>query len=144
MNKTAVFYGILVTIVILALIISANINKSPEQKAQFASYVVEQLNSSDTINTYGKNLQVIHGIHSRDQLLNVMRGFTEALGVKCEFCHDIQDFPSDSKPQKRVARIMIKMVQNINSNFLNDPEKEKVSCFTCHRGKEIPELTFAR
>jgi|YelNatPaOPRAMG01_1025707.scaffolds.fasta_scaffold00070_76 Photosynthetic reaction centre cytochrome C subunit. len=144
MNKTAVFYGILVTIVILALIVSANINKSTERKARFASFVIEQLSSPDTTNTYGKNLQVIHGIHSKDQLLNVMRGFTEALGVKCEFCHDLQDFPSDAKPQKRVARIMIKMVDNINSNFLNDPQKEKVSCFTCHRGQETPGLTFAR
>ena len=144
MNKTAIFYGILITIVILALIVSANINKSPERKARFASFVVEQLTTTDTTNTYGKNLQVIHGIHSRDQLLNVMRGFTEALGVKCEFCHDTQDFPSDAKPQKRMARIMIKMVENINSKFLNDPQQEKVSCFTCHRGKEIPKLTFAK
>ncbi|MGC8595334.1 MAG: c-type cytochrome [Candidatus Kryptoniota bacterium] len=144
MSKTAIFYGILVTIIILALIVSANINKSPERKAHFASFVIQQLNTSDTTNTYGKNLQIIHGIHSKDQLLNVMRGFTEALGVKCEFCHDTQDFSSDAKPEKRTARIMIKMVENINSNFLSDPQKEKVSCFTCHRGQEIPKLTFSR
>ncbi len=144
MNKTAVFYGILITIVILALIVSADLNKTPEVKPQFADIVTNQILSSDTINTYGDNLKVLRGIHSRDQLLGVMKGFTEALGVKCEFCHNTNNFASDEKPQKRTARVMIKMVTNLDETYLAGPQMEKVTCFACHRGFSIPKLTAAR
>ena len=54
----------------------------------------------------------------RDSLLQVMRGFSFALGVRCQYCHtggdavSFQgvDFASDDKPQKRNARFMLRMV----------------------------------
>lgn len=144
MNKTAIFYGVLVTVIILALIISANLNKTPDLKAKYADFVTAQILSSDSTNTFGDNLKVLHGIHSRDQLLNVMRGFTEALGVKCDFCHNTDNFAGDEKIQKRTARLMIKMVANIDQSYLPGPQLEKVTCFTCHRGSSVPKLVAAR
>ncbi len=144
MNKTAVFYGVLVTIIVIALIISSDLNKTPDLKPVFADSVTAQILSPDTSNTYGDNLKVLHGIHSRAQLLNVMRGFTEALGVKCEFCHNTDNFASDEKIQKRTAREMIHMVANIDENYLDGPRMEKVTCFTCHRGQSIPKLVVER
>lgn len=144
MNKTAIFYGSLVTIVILALIISSDLNKPRPLKPQFAKYVTEHILSKDTTNTYGDNLQVLHDIRSKTQLLDVMQGFSEALGAKCEFCHNLNDFPSDAKKPKRIARLMVRMVRNIDENFLNEPGMEKVTCFTCHRGQEIPKLVAER
>jgi len=144
MNKTAMFYGILVTIIVLALIVSANLNKTPDIKPKFADAVTDQIMSVDTTNSFGDNLKVLHGIHSRDQILNVMRGFTEALGVKCEFCHNTDNFSSDEKTEKRTARTMIKMVANIDDAYLVGPQMEKVTCFTCHRGASVPKLTVAR
>ncbi len=144
MNKTAVFYGVLITIIILALIVSANLNKTPDLKPKYADFVAAQVLSPDSSNTFGNNLKVLHGIHSRDQLLNVMRGFTEALGVKCDFCHNTDDFASDEKIQKRTARMMIKMVANIDGNYLLGTQMEKVTCFTCHRGSSIPKLVATR
>ena len=140
MNKTAIFYGSLVTIVILALIISSDLNKPRPIKPEFAKYVTESILSKDTTNTYGDNLQVLHDIHSKTQLLNVMQGFTEALGVQCQFCHNLNDFPSDAKKPKRTARLMVRMVRNIDENYLNQPGMKKVTCFTCHRGAAIPKL----
>ncbi len=144
MNKTAVFYGILITIIVLALIISANLNKTSGVQPKFADFVTGQILSEDKTNTFGDNLKVLHGIRSRDQLLNVMRGFTEALGVKCEFCHNTTDFASDEKIQKRTARVMINMVANVDNNFLTGPQTEKVTCFTCHRGSSTPKLVSMR
>ena len=144
MNKTAALYAILITVIILALIVSSNLNKTPELKPKYADLVSEQITSHDTSNSFGQNLKVLHGIHSRDQLLNVMRGFSEALGVKCDYCHNTDNFPSDEKVQKRMARVMIKMVGNIDENYLTGPMMEKVTCFTCHRGSSTPKLVMAR
>ena len=33
------------------------------------------------------NLQVLHDTLSRQTLIRTMKGFTRALGVRCEFCH---------------------------------------------------------
>ncbi|MFZ1081342.1 MAG: c-type cytochrome [Candidatus Kryptoniota bacterium] len=140
MNKTAIYYGTLVTIIILALIISSNLNKTPVLTAKFADDVTNQILSQDSTNSFGDNLKVLRGIHSRDQLVNVMRGFTEALGVKCDFCHNQDNFSSDEKIQKMTARVMIKMVANIDGNYLAGSQTEKVTCFTCHRGASIPKL----
>lgn len=144
MNKTAVFYGILITVIILALIVSSNLNKTSDLKPKFADFVTDQIMSRDSSNSFGDNLKILHGIRSRDQLMNVMRGFTEALGVKCDFCHDRDNFASDEKIQKRTARLMINMVANIDKDYLAGPQREKVTCFTCHRGSSVPKLAAPR
>ena len=144
MNKTAVYYGTLIAIIILALIVSSDLKKSPDMKPKYADYVTNQILTTDTTNSFGDNLKALHGIHSRNQLLNVMRGFTEALGVKCDFCHNTDNFASDEKIQKRMARIMIQMVANIDSNYLAGSQLEKATCFTCHRGASIPKLVAER
>ena len=99
-----------------------------------------------------KNLKVLPKNIPRDSLLNTMRGFTQALGVRCSFCHatvegaanpDSLDFPADTKVEKRNARIMLRMVRDINSKRLPDlPGRAdppvRVSCITCHRGSALP------
>ena len=71
-----------------------------------------------------------------------MNGFTRALGVKCDHCHIVGDFAKDDKPEKDVARGMLRMVMNLRENadkFL--PGGRQVSCWTCHRGStkiEVP------
>jgi tetratricopeptide (TPR) repeat protein len=85
------------------------------------------------------------------QLVDLMRGFTRALGVRCTYCHvgeesqplDAYDFPSDDKPTKRKAREMIRMVQAINGQHLTNLEDRQspavqVLCITCHRGVTTP------
>ncbi|MBK53668.1 MAG: hypothetical protein CMG58_03525 [Candidatus Marinimicrobia bacterium] len=48
------------------------------------------------------------------------------------------DYTSDKKANKIVAREMIKMTQNPNSVMANLNFKE-VSCWARHRGNKIPE-----
>lgn len=95
------------------------------------------------------NLQVLPKLISKDKLLETMRSFTDALGVDCGFCHADQegtnklDFPSDKKTEKEEARIMLKMVQGINKDYLSQLSEYtknvmEVECITCHRGNQKP------
>ncbi len=96
------------------------------------------------------NLQVLPEKIGREQLLDTMRSFSEALGVRCKFCHvghspdslEGYDFASDDPEHKRVARGMMKMVDEINRKLLPAATGEgagHVRCVTCHRGLDEPE-----
>jgi hypothetical protein len=84
-----------------------------------------------------KNLKIFPKDITRERLLGTMQNFTRALGVKCDHCHVQGDFASDEKPDKDVARAMMKMMANLRQNadeFLPGGRAQKVSCWTCHRG----------
>ncbi len=71
-------------------------------------------------------------------LRSEMMKISEALGVKCGFCHVQGNYPSDEYSQKRTARRMMQMVKTINeTNFPNQKPKEgdsplgsAVTCYT--------------
>jgi len=98
-----------------------------------------------------ENLQYFRKDIPRDTLVNIMRGFSFALGVRCQYCHaggdgiSFQgvDFKSDDKPAKRKARYMLRMADTINNRLLaalpdrSDPPV-RVACVTCHRGLSKP------
>jgi tetratricopeptide (TPR) repeat protein len=96
------------------------------------------------------NLQLLPADSSRGALVQVMRGFASALGVRCEHCHvgeggpmlKNMDFASDDKEPKRVARLMMRMVQAVNDEHLaklGRTNRVTVECATCHRGVARPE-----
>ena len=98
-----------------------------------------------------RNIKVLPATMTPREVLGVMRGFAGALGVRCQYCHVGQEgqdlstfnFPSDDKPQKNTARIMIEMVQAINTQHLSQIQQRQnppveVQCMTCHRGVPIP------
>lgn len=95
-----------------------------------------------------KNLKVLPKDISHEDLENVMRGFKNALGVKCGFCHDPRkddpkklDFAGDENKHKGIARDMMRMTARINKKYFkeNGNETLKVTCFTCHHGNEEPK-----
>lgn len=83
-----------------------------------------------------KNIQVLKDLPS-DQLIPTMQTFTRALGVKCSFCHEPHDFPSDNLKHKKIARKMLRMVEGVDSNTFDG--KPRVSCWTCHDGSKHPQ-----
>jgi cytochrome c553 len=89
-----------------------------------------------------KNLQVLKGIGA-EQLKTTMEGFTQALGVKCTFCHTKDQWERDDNEHKLQARRMIQLVQYMKANkakyFKDDVSDELLSCGTCHRGMKEPE-----
>ncbi len=98
-----------------------------------------------------KNLKVLPADISQPHLMEIMRGYTRALGVRCTACHVGQegqplssyDFAADDKPAKRKAREMIQMTYDINSKYLSKLENRsdpavQVQCATCHGGVREP------
>ena len=83
-----------------------------------------------------KNLKVLPAGTDRAAVVMVMRGFTAGLGVQCAYCHVQGQFDSDDNPKKNIARMMLTMVGQINKGFPDG--KEHVTCYTCHRGAEMP------
>ena len=99
-----------------------------------------------------QNLQHFPKTIAREPLVQRMREFSFALGVRCQYCHSGGDgvslegvnFASDDKPAKLKARAMLRMVDQINGSTLAalpsraDP-KVSVDCVTCHRGLPLPK-----
>lgn len=95
-----------------------------------------------------QNLQVLPEDIGHDQLIEIMRGFTQALDVRCSFCHaqdpnnpNELDFPADKKQTKKVARVMLRMTATINKHLLPETGLKdiiQVQCVTCHHGLKKP------
>lgn len=83
------------------------------------------------------------------RLVEEMKSFTLATGLRCDGCHvggpglDTIDFASDEKETKRTARAMLAMVRAINDDHvgrLGRAKDVKVVCATCHHGVSKPAL----
>jgi hypothetical protein len=96
------------------------------------------------------NLQFFPKDTPRPVIIQNMRQFSFALGVRCDHCHvdegqgGRQDFASDEKIPKVKARAMLQMTKQINEDLLAKiPERThppvNVSCYTCHHGLVKPE-----
>ena len=100
---------------------------------------------------------------------SLMTHFSQSLGVNCTYCHNTRSFTDwdQSTPQRMTAWYGIRMVRDLNTNFLGplhtvfpparlgpEGDSPKVNCATCHNGvykplfgvsmvKDFPELTGA-
>jgi photosynthetic reaction center cytochrome c subunit len=107
-----------------------------------------------------------HSIKETEWTYSLMMNISQALGVNCTFCHNTRSFRDwdQSTPQRVTAWQGIRMVRDLNTNFLlplghvfpaarlgplGDPPK--LDCATCHQGvykplfgvslaKDYPEL----
>ena len=101
-----------------------------------------------------KNLQVLPKNITSKALEQIMVDeFQDALGVSCNFCHAEEkdshhlDYASDAKPEKEIARSMMRMTMRINQEdfqlkgaMIGDSVLA-VSCETCHHGQPHPDNT---
>ena len=94
------------------------------------------------------NLQVFPKEMTRGQIVPIMMGWTQALGVRCEHCHidegrgGRQDYAADEKAPKKTARVMLRMAMDLNARLKTELAKAnvvQVQCVTCHRGVAIPK-----
>ena len=92
-----------------------------------------------------KNLQVLDFESVRD-IKKYMKTIQKNLGVKCTFCHDINDKSIDTE-HKIIAREMMKMQMDLNKQIfvqigdsLMQSKTPQISCWTCHRGSNEPQL----
>jgi hypothetical protein len=89
-----------------------------------------------------KNLTVLPKDTTADDVMKIMRGWDEALNVKCVFCHVGQigkpistyDFASDDKERKETSRVMLQAVMDMNEKFKTlGEDAPQVACSTCHK-----------
>lgn len=99
------------------------------------------------------NLKVLPKDMTGEQVHELMEQWEAALGGHCSTCHAADpnnigpngrprlNFADDSKPEKATARLMYKMTEDINSNYVSKIENSgmPVTCGTCHRGHLGPE-----
>ena len=97
-----------------------------------------------------KNLQILPKDIPRPELIATMGGFTRGLGVACSYCHiepetdGRDDMAADDKAPKKTARVMMKMMTDLNTRLVAEVGKPaadltRVQCVTCHRGVAIPK-----
>ncbi len=128
---------ILLFVVAIGFMLSAFMPQQPEPQQPHPEFKAQ-------------NLKVLPKNITKDEIDEVMDGFKVALGVKCGFCHASRaddpkklDFASDEKPEKLMARKMMKMTAKINKKYFHEPGMDgamlAISCNTCHNGKEKPQ-----
>ncbi|SPE19088.1 Cytochrome c family protein (modular protein) [Candidatus Sulfotelmatomonas gaucii] len=99
------------------------------------------------------NLKVLPEDLSGQQVHDIMEHWAGSLGTQCDSCHAEDqenaapdghprlNFADDSKPMKAVARLMYRMTEEINNNYIPKGRGSDipVTCGTCHRGRVSPE-----
>jgi outer membrane lipoprotein-sorting protein len=89
-----------------------------------------------------RNVQVLRGIPVSD-FMGTMGIFSAALGMSCEDCHRAGDSSWDAyavdNPRKQMTRSMVLMMATINKTHFGG--RQAVTCFSCHRGADLPKVT---
>jgi hypothetical protein len=99
------------------------------------------------------NLQVLPKDISPKDLQRIMVDeFEDGLGVACNFCHAQEkgslhlDYASDAKPEKEIARAMMRMTMDVNKKYFSVDQPligdtlMAISCSNCHHGTAHPGL----
>ncbi len=86
-----------------------------------------------------QNVKVL-GDLSVAQFSRTMASITQwvAPNEGCTYCHNPANFAEDTLYTKVVARRMIQMTQRVNSDWKQHVALTGVTCYTCHRGNNIP------
>ncbi len=90
-----------------------------------------------------KNVRILKGIPV-DEFMATMGFFSASLGETCTDCHSAEsggswDKYADDNPRKNTARAMIGIMNAINKNYFGG--KREITCYSCHRGVERPDVT---
>jgi len=100
------------------------------------------------------NLKVLPKTMTGEQVHELMHKWEASLGAECSTCHAADpknigpngkprlNYADDSKPEKNTARLMYRMVEDINMNYVGKVENSgvPVACGTCHRGHLDPPI----
>ena len=84
-----------------------------------------------------KNVRLMKDVPARRFLVQMDSVFGRALSRNCTDCHVASDWASDTLPRKRTARVMIDIVNAINTTELAKMGRARtpqINCVTCHRG----------
>ena len=124
--------------------ISDNSDSLTAAKQQNVDAVLESIKGKEKMpaDSVFKDVQMLKGMPAENLLGIMNKGFSTALGVGCDYCHNTQDYASNEIPAKNIAREMMTMSGEIREMLSKMTEikndKAHVNCATCHRGSIIP------
>ena len=87
-----------------------------------------------------QNVKVL-GDLDENEFSRLMAAITEWVSPEqgCAYCHgESGNFAEDKLYTKVVARRMLQMTQDINANWKTHVQQTGVTCYTCHRGNNVP------
>lgn len=85
------------------------------------------------------NIQVLKDL-SATEVSRLMQAMSTWVSPEegCDFCHNPDKLESDEKYPKIVARRMLQMTRDINTQWKEHVGATGVTCWTCHRGQAVP------
>lgn len=90
-----------------------------------------------------QNVQML-GDLSIAQFTRLMQAWTEWISPEqgCAYCHQLDNLAADTVYTKVVSRHMLEMTQTVNVDWDSHVAQTGVTCYTCHRGKNVPERAW--
>jgi len=90
-----------------------------------------------------ENVKVLGDLDS-SEFTRVMIAITAWVAPEqgCAYCHNVENMAEDSVYTKIVARKMLQMTARINTGWQSHVAQTGVSCWTCHRGNNIPQQVW--
>jgi hypothetical protein len=122
-----------------------------KDRAKYIAIVLEKIKGKENlpVDSVFKNIKMFKGIPARRLLAIMNMGYSNSLGVSCGHCHNTDDFASEEKKQKEIARQMAAMNKEINNTLLKNitglqSDPAVINCTTCHRGQIKPALDLEK
>jgi photosynthetic reaction center cytochrome c subunit len=100
--------------------------------------------TGEPASAYYENLQVLGDLDAAE-FDRLMMAITEWVSPEqgCAYCHGEEgDFAGDHLYTKIVSRRMLQMTQHINGGWDEHVGDTGVTCYTCHRGKNVPDYVW--
>ncbi len=90
-----------------------------------------------------QNVQVL-GDLSVAEFTRLMTAITEWVSPEqgCNYCHNPANLASDDIYTKVVSRRMLQMTQHVNASYQSHVGATGVTCYTCHRGENVPAMIW--
>lgn len=144
-----IFFIALISIFFLSERKAFNKNNSGSDSVEamkkiYVDAINEQIKGKEEISSDSvfKDVQMMGKVPAARLIMIMDKGFSRSLGVSCEHCHNTNDWASNEKKQKTIAREMMKMSGQIREMISNikeiEPKENSVTCTTCHRGDIVP------
>jgi Photosynthetic reaction centre cytochrome C subunit len=112
-------------------------------RAKYAKEVMESIKGKEKMaaDSVFKNVKIFKG-KPAEQLVKVMEtGWSRALGVGCNHCHNVNDWASEEIKDHGIAREMVDLTAKNNDliksmkSYAGRQRMPTVQCMTCHNGQ---------
>jgi len=118
-------------------------------RAKYVNAIKETIKGKEELpaESVFSNIKILKGVPAGRILAIMNFGYSRSLGVSCGHCHDTNDFASEEKLTKQIARDMHEFAARVREDLnsiesLADRKPVTINCTTCHRGSIKPALNL--